>query len=339
MTAQIHETLILDGKIIKMAFCPPLPQNHTRIIVSEADLICSTNCWRGYVGTWEIIDDSLYLVGLKGGFRLVGTDPLFADWFTGVLRIPYGKILQYVHMGFGSVYEKEGHLCINKGLLVRSREINNKDKPYDKEILWWSNMPGGENQFSGDNIASRPFDATENSFTKRTVNDPDISGYYSGDCVDGVAHGNGIARGIDEYVGEFNNGNIHGQGTYTWGEDSACSGQIFVGESVDGELVKGVWTFQKENIVKEGSFKNGMLNGVGIYRYAEGVVAEGIFMDDKLHGFGTIRIPKSLIQDPIETEQYELIGDYWVAQGIFFRVNLLSNIHNWNLYNLPLTFF
>jgi len=46
-----------------------------------------------------------------------------------------------------------------------------------------------------------------NSVTDCRVNDPDISGSYSGECVVGVAHGKGIAKGRDEYNGAFKNGN------------------------------------------------------------------------------------------------------------------------------------
>ena len=33
--------------------------------------------------------------------------PVFASWFTGLLRIPQGKLLKYVHGGFGSLQERD----------------------------------------------------------------------------------------------------------------------------------------------------------------------------------------------------------------------------------------
>ena len=66
-----------------------------------------TDCWRGYVGAWAIENGRFYLVDLHGLFMLVGDDPLFADWFSGVLRVPQGELIQYVHMGVGSVFERE----------------------------------------------------------------------------------------------------------------------------------------------------------------------------------------------------------------------------------------
>jgi hypothetical protein len=86
-----------------MNFCPPLPEHHPRLIeLTPAELkteihtaietetidrlIFSTACWRSYVGTWAIVDGCLYLVGIKGKYKIVGDEPIFADWFTGVTR-------------------------------------------------------------------------------------------------------------------------------------------------------------------------------------------------------------------------------------------------------------
>jgi hypothetical protein len=159
MTAQVHEGLIFDGEEMSMAFCPPLPEKHPRIIPVDPDdpkraesdfILFSTACWRRYQGTWEIKDGRFYLVALRGRFRLAPGGPLLADWFTGVIRIPRGELLQYVHMGFGSVYEEEVHVKIERGVVVASRTIDNRGKEHDRWRLGWENLPGGENSFPGD---------------------------------------------------------------------------------------------------------------------------------------------------------------------------------------------
>jgi len=123
MTAQVHEKLIFEGKETSMAFCPPLPEGHPKIIeLSREELqsdnfdtiIFSTACWRGYIGTWEVKEGQFNLVNITGRYKLIGDDPIPADWFSGVIRIPQGELLHYVHMGFGSVYEEEIHLKIGK---------------------------------------------------------------------------------------------------------------------------------------------------------------------------------------------------------------------------------
>jgi hypothetical protein len=150
MTAQAHERLILEGKETSMAFCPPLP-DHPRVIPTE-NRILSTGCWRGYIGTWELKDGKLYLVSIKGGYRLDGDAPLFADWVTAVLRIPEGEMLHYVHMGFGSVFEFENHIKIENGVVVQERRIDNRDKDFSSRSLGWENLPGSENRFDGDDM-------------------------------------------------------------------------------------------------------------------------------------------------------------------------------------------
>lgn len=159
MTAQVHEELIYDGKKTSMAFCPPLPFGHPRIKelskeeINKKDLesvIFSTACWRQYIGKWEIRNGRFYLRSLKGRYQLKGRSPLFADWFSGILRIPEGKMLHYVHMGFASVFEKEIHIKIEQGIVKKIRVVDNRMKQHDPDQLGWENLPGMENQFPGD---------------------------------------------------------------------------------------------------------------------------------------------------------------------------------------------
>jgi hypothetical protein len=128
MTAQIHEKLIYNGTHHSMAFCPALPEDHPRIVdrpdPEDAGVLMSTACWRGYQGTWEIKDDHFFLINIDGCYELKGPDPLHALWFSGVIRVPVGEVLHYVHMGFESVYEQEIHVKFVDGLVV---EIQNKD--------------------------------------------------------------------------------------------------------------------------------------------------------------------------------------------------------------------
>lgn len=160
MTAQIHEGLLYDGDNTSMAFCPPLPEGHPRIkrLSDEEEMdkgvygiIFSTACWRQYVGTWEIRDGRFYLVALTGRYVLVGKEPLFADWFSGTLRIPKGEVVEYVHMGFGSVFEQEIHVKVKHGIVTKTQTIDNRGRKHDKWQQGWDNLPGTENRFPGNN--------------------------------------------------------------------------------------------------------------------------------------------------------------------------------------------
>jgi len=157
MTAQVHERLIYEGEETSMSFCPPIPRDNPRIVERspeergrEDSILFSTACWRGYLGTWEIKDDKFLLVDLAGRLGIKGDEPIFASWFCGVLRIPVGEVLHYVHMGFGSVYEEEVHVKIEKGIVVGKREIDNRGKEFDEILLSLQNLPGWENDFEHD---------------------------------------------------------------------------------------------------------------------------------------------------------------------------------------------
>ncbi len=156
MTAQISECLILDGEKTSMTFCPPLPENDLRVVelkddeIENDDFIFSTACWRGYAGTWEIKDQKFYLVNLEGRFKLAADEPVFADWFTGTLRIPQGEMMHYVHMGFGSVFEREIHIKIEKGVVTRSKTIDNRKNGAIERAAGWKNFPSRANRFYGD---------------------------------------------------------------------------------------------------------------------------------------------------------------------------------------------
>ena len=162
MSAQVSEKLIYEGNETRMNFCPPIPQ-HPRItkytkeeitnMTKSKDLprnIFSTACWRKYIGTWEIKEGRFYLVDLIGRLKLNGEQPLFADWFTGVLRIPQGDLLLRVHMGFGSVYEEELHIKIENGVVVKTKILDNRGKEHNKFGIGWFNLPGNENHFPGE---------------------------------------------------------------------------------------------------------------------------------------------------------------------------------------------
>jgi hypothetical protein len=157
MTAQVREVLILNGKRVSMAFCPPLPECDPRVVENDYDELddrdkdcLSTACWREYQGTWEIAQGRLFLTGLRGRYRLLGDDPLFADWFSGVIRVPQGRLLHYIHMGFGSVFARELHIRIECGNIVRSRTRHNCFRRLDFKEIYRRSFPGSENRFDGD---------------------------------------------------------------------------------------------------------------------------------------------------------------------------------------------
>lgn len=131
MTAQVSEHLVYEGK--SYALCSfPLEGYFTLAGHKPEFERPHTACWRGYVGRWEVLDRRLYLVGLqawlKNGDKVTGTDFLFpgfpervfAHWCNDILRIPQGQRLKYVHMGFGSEFERDLLLTFRRGILVET---------------------------------------------------------------------------------------------------------------------------------------------------------------------------------------------------------------------------
>jgi len=138
------------------------------------------------------------------------------------------------------------------------------------------------------------------------VKDPDVAGFYSGQCVEGVAHGKGIAKGRDVYIGEFKNGGAHGFGAYVWGAGSLDAGDIYVGEWINGErtgndlyIVKGKYSAEGKDITHSGTCRvndpdiSGSYVGECVAGFAHGKgVAKGrneymgMFKNGNKHGKG-----------------------------------------------------
>ena len=52
-----------------------------------------------------------------------------ATWFTGELRIPDGELLQYVHMGYESVHQRDLLIRIERGRVTGRTLVDNTKKP------------------------------------------------------------------------------------------------------------------------------------------------------------------------------------------------------------------
>ena len=139
MTAQFSELLMLEGK--QHSLCSyPLASYFAFGGESVAFRASSTALSRGYIGTWEILDQGpdqgqvqrLYLIRLQGWLQdespvsLETVFPgypqrVFAHWFNGTLRLPQGQLLHYVHGGFGSCYEQDLLIDVTRGVVTAKR--------------------------------------------------------------------------------------------------------------------------------------------------------------------------------------------------------------------------
>jgi hypothetical protein len=109
---------------------PELPDDDSKIVeVSEEEaklesiMYFSSACWRQYVGEWKIRYNRLYLSKLKGLWNLANNEPLFADWYSGVLRSGFRK-RGYEWEGFHNhCFQKQIFLKIEKGLVLNRKEF------------------------------------------------------------------------------------------------------------------------------------------------------------------------------------------------------------------------
>ena len=143
MTAQTPERLILNGKPHAL-YAAPL----YRLLASRRIELRGyhSSCWRGYVGTWEVIGARLYLVHINCDeppaeevLRLkllraasASQFPIFASWFNGRLRIQIGRRLIYSHHGWSSWFERERLMTFKQGVLARDREVDTR-----RILEWW----------------------------------------------------------------------------------------------------------------------------------------------------------------------------------------------------------
>lgn len=106
--------------------------------------VMSTANWRGYIATFEISENELRIADIeiiindksdpsntykqKSVFRdlFPKNSETKLDWYNGILILPYGKLRNYVHMGFASTYSKYWLLEIKNGVLTESRNYNYK---------------------------------------------------------------------------------------------------------------------------------------------------------------------------------------------------------------------
>ena len=119
------------------------------------------------------------------------------------------------------------------------------------------------------------------------VADPELQGSYDGGCVDRKAEGQGTAKGIAAYTGEFHLGKKHGQGVKTWARGDRYEG-AFADDYMEGW---GVYTWGAKSLFAgdryEGQFTRDKRDGFGLYTWGSGASYAGQWKDDVVAALGT----------------------------------------------------
>jgi hypothetical protein len=177
-TAQAPDVLLYDHKVYDL-YSNPLEafykEGASRPQFQVQPGTVSSGNWRGYTAIWEIEGEVLFLKGIASWIcesKLSSEDCRKADlkelfgakflggkveaaWFSGELRIPDGKRLQYVHMGYGSVYEREILLTLQSGRITKKQVIDNTKSKIpsnlelqQRELEKLKNSPAGSRKVS-----------------------------------------------------------------------------------------------------------------------------------------------------------------------------------------------
>ena len=144
-TAQVPDYLIINGDTLAI-FSNPLESYFEKS--SRPDSVFdkygynSTACWRGYVGYWELRNDSLFLLELQGDTSAIDlslifkdretSNNIFADWFDNSILNPHGELIFYGHMGYGSIYQFEKEFVFSNGILTSLKEFDNSKSKKSK---------------------------------------------------------------------------------------------------------------------------------------------------------------------------------------------------------------
>jgi hypothetical protein len=141
-TAQYPDKIIYEGKEYQPHTNPMEPYfaKHPELRPHSG----STALWRGYVATFLITNKTLVVSDIQAhhyakvngeterSWKSVKKDvlpdgaQLALDWFTGILVLPHGKMVNYVHEGYGSTYSNYILLEIKKGKLNGKRSYDYK---------------------------------------------------------------------------------------------------------------------------------------------------------------------------------------------------------------------
>jgi len=157
VTAQLPEHLHYEGQVHSMC-TEPLGGYFSLLEVEPPFQWTNTGLWRGYVGTWEILEGRLYLIKLKGLMKggaqatVASVFPdfptrVFAHWYSGVLRVPQGQLLNYVHMGYGNTFEEDLLIEVECGV-VQGTSIRKNNLDTDSASAFdgipITSLPGGK---------------------------------------------------------------------------------------------------------------------------------------------------------------------------------------------------
>jgi hypothetical protein len=134
MNSQLKEILVYQCREFAMD-CDPLAQYFSQQKSPPRFFTTLKANERGYLGTWTIKKNALYLtafIGMLENNEEITLEDLFpdkqvvfADWFSGEIILNHGKLLALKTKNSPAIYEKDLHMEIVNGNVVNSRVVEN----------------------------------------------------------------------------------------------------------------------------------------------------------------------------------------------------------------------
>jgi hypothetical protein len=134
MNSQLKEILVFQGKEVAMD-CDPLKQYFSSLDSPPRFYTTLRANERGYLGTWTIRNNSLYLTAFIGmletneevnlEYLFPGKQVVLADWFNGEIILNQGKLLALKTKDSPAYYEKDLHMVFENGCITNSFIIEN----------------------------------------------------------------------------------------------------------------------------------------------------------------------------------------------------------------------
>lgn len=138
MAAQRPDIVILREEVLDL-YTNPLEEYWALKSNKRPEFVATPYCKRGYIATWEIRDQKLFLKDINGYFikrsfisstqkipfsmntlfSNYNGESIMAFWFTGKLRIPYGAMKRYSHHGYDSRFEREILINVEQGKIEK----------------------------------------------------------------------------------------------------------------------------------------------------------------------------------------------------------------------------
>jgi len=187
-------------------------------------------------------------------------------------------------VAFGAYNLGLGDLLVN-GKSTQKTEKTNLSKNLSNKLIPLSDKSKKIIDPSDKPEISKPTGCLEgdcnNSFSKKEYS----NGYYIGEFENKEENGQGtfVWTGGDKYIGEWKDGNRTGQGKYIWSDGDEYNGDFFDNNKHGQGTI--VWSNGNRYI---GEWKNNTRTGLGTFIWANGAKYTGDFLDGERTGKGTM---------------------------------------------------